>query len=71
MAIVSSSLKIDLGDGKALYVVREDRSPEVIMSLVEQDQETVKKRTTITLQIGQAMQLARALAGLTTIDDIV
>lgn len=62
--------KISLGNGKALWVVREDRNPEALVSFTEGEGGKVRKRFTVSLTKKEAMQVAKVLAGIfTDLDD--
>lgn len=66
----SNSIKIELGAGRTLYVIRQDGTCEVILSLVE-DSGKVAKRTRILLSLGEAIKVSRAMAALCMMDDLV
>jgi hypothetical protein len=69
MAIIRTVWKANLGGG-VLSVVREDRKTEILFSLVEDGSTStpggrqLSRRLTFTLTDGQAMDLARFLAGI-------
>lgn len=65
MPIVYTTLKIPLADGWTLNVVNSGPKSEVLLAFNADDDGPVRERITVHLTQGQAMQLARALAGVT------
>jgi hypothetical protein len=64
-----NSVRIDLGDGHALYVVRENGNQEVIIAIVQPVTKKWTERRKLSLTIPQAMRLSRALASVATLDE--
>jgi hypothetical protein len=59
---------IVLDDGRTLHVVHKETSPFVLLSYVKEEQSSsVQERVTIRLDSHQAMRLAKALAGVSTL----
>lgn len=69
MPFSRNSIRIDLGDGHALYVVRENGNPEVIVSIVQPITRKLTERLKLSLTVPQAMRLSRALASVATLDE--
>ena len=65
-----NSVRIDLGEGHSLYVVRENGNPEVIISIVQPVTKKLTERLKLSLTVPQAMRLSRALASITALDGI-
>jgi hypothetical protein len=63
-----NSIRIDLGEGHSLYVVRENGNPEVIVSIVQPITKKLSERLKLSLTVPQAMRLSRALASVATLD---
>lgn len=65
MAILTTKLKIPLADGWALHIVNEGPRAAVLLAFNEGGDGPVRERITVHLTHHQAVQLARALAGVT------
>jgi hypothetical protein len=64
-----NAIRIDLGEGHALYVVRENGNPEVIVSIVQPVTRKLTERLKLSLTVPQAMRFSRALASVATLDE--
>jgi hypothetical protein len=65
-----NAIRIDLGDDHALYVVRENGNPEVIISINQPITRKLSERLKLTLTVPQAMRLSRALASISALDEL-
>lgn len=65
MATLTTKIKIPLDDGWALHVINMGPNAEVILSFNEGGEGPVRERISVHLSPGKAMQLSRALAGVT------
>lgn len=67
MAIIVSKTKVPLDDGWELWIITSGPRSEVVLSFTEGTNGPVRERITIHLTQAKAVQIARALAGLTWI----
>ena len=65
MAIISSKTKVPLTDGWDLWIINNGPHAEVVLSFTEGTDKPVRERITIHLTQSKAVQIARALAGIT------
>lgn len=65
MVVLATKLKIPLDDGWELYVVNQGPRAQVILSFNENSSGPVRERISVHLDHSKAIQLARALAGVT------
>ena len=63
--LLATKLKIPLDDGWDLWVINRGRHEPVILSFAEHGESPVKERIAAHLSHSKAIQLARALAGVT------
>ena len=63
--VLATKLRIPLDDGWALHVVNSGPRAQVILSFNEDEGKSVRERISVHLSHRQAIQLARALAGVT------
>ena len=71
MPYARNAIRIDLGDGHALYVVRENGNPEVIISIVQPITKKLSERLKLSLTVPQAMRFSRALASVASLDEVL
>ena len=65
VAIISAKTRVPLADGWELWIVNNGPNSEVILSFSEGTDKPVRERITIHLSQRKAVQVARALAGVT------
>jgi len=69
MAVVTTKIKIPLDDGWCLHVINMGANAEVILSFNEGGEGPVRERISVHLSQHKAIQLSRALAGVTLMKD--
>jgi hypothetical protein len=74
MAVFRSILRVPIGDGNyEIHIVQEDRSPDVLMSLVRRSDKgsAFRLRPTVRIPKSDAMRIGKFLLGIREIDDVV
>jgi hypothetical protein len=70
VATFRTTRRIKISEGKEIWVVREDRNDTVLMSVVENGAQALRRRLTMELPLHKAIELARALSGITLMEGI-
>ena len=70
MAITEHKTRVPIGDGWDLWIINRGPQSEVVLSFTDGAEGPVRERITIHLSQSKAVQVARALAGITFVPPI-